>query len=97
MEVAQMSDQSDGTPDIPSDIEFGYIALNAGVACGLLYDLLITSLDESLARILPLAAGVLYVVAFALIAAQLWPRVLPLPEVALSSPPDSNRSDDRSS
>lgn len=28
MEVAQMSDQSDGTPDIPSDIEFGYIALN---------------------------------------------------------------------
>ena len=43
-------------------VRLGYIALNAGVACGLLYDLLITSLDESLARILPLAAGVLYVV-----------------------------------
>ncbi|MFN8499995.1 MAG: hypothetical protein U0641_19245 [Anaerolineae bacterium] len=78
-------------------VRLGYIALNAGVACGFLYDLLVASLDASLARFLPLAAGALYVAAFGLLAGQLWPRVLPLPEVALSSSPDPNPSDDPSS
>ncbi|MFN8472017.1 MAG: hypothetical protein U0822_07495 [Anaerolineae bacterium] len=75
----------------------GYVALNAGVACGFLYDLLVTSVNQAAVRLLPLAAGVLYVVAFVLFAAQLWPRVLPLPEVALSSSADSTRNDDPSS
>ena len=71
-------------------VRLGYAALNAGVALAFLYDLLLAAADSGVVRFLPLAAGALYVVAFGLIASQLWPRVLPLPEVALSSSPGSN-------
>ncbi len=75
----------------------GYGALNAGVVAAFLYDLLVASVDSAIVRFLPLTAGALYVAAFVLLASQLWPRVLPLPEVSLSSSAGSNRSDGGSS
>jgi len=71
-------------------VRLGYVALNGGVALAFLYDLMVASAEPAVMRFLPLAGGLLYVAALAVIASQLWPRVLPLPEVALSSSPGSN-------